>query len=161
MASSTILEAYDAIKVVSVLYNGAAPNIYDLDQLPANGDSARLPARMLLPFGNFLETGRIANTTMVTIPGNVVSAQWQVRDLLLVRAIAQGEGLYTVADKLIAYAGAYVAAFVSRTGPQRKLTTQAYIDNVTATPGIYEYPEGGGRFYFGVSCVLTIRELIA
>lgn len=161
MASSTVLAAYDAVKAISILYDGTAPTVYDLDQIPANADSARLPARYLLPFGNFFETGRIADTVMVTIPGNTVNVQWQIRDLLLVRAIAQGEGLYTIADKLIAYAGAYVAAIVSRNGIQRKLTTQAYIDNVTCTPGIYEYPEGGGRGYFGVSCVLTVRELIA
>lgn len=161
MASSTVLAVYDAVKAISVQYNGATPNIYDLDQLPANGDSARLPARMLLPFGNFFETGRVAETVMVTIPGNVVNVQWQLRDLLLVRAIAQGEGIYSVADKLVAYAGAYVAAMVNRTDIQRKLTGQAYIDNITCTPGVYEYPEGGGRFYFGVNCVLTIRELIA
>lgn len=161
MATSTILITYDAIKAVSVLYDGSAPTVYDLDQLPANADTAKIPARYLLPFGNFFETARVTNTSMVTISGNVMRMSWNVRDLLLVRPTAQGEGIHTVASPLVAYAGAYIAAFVSRDGIQRKLTTQAYIENLTATPGIYEYPEGGGRFYFGVNCVLTISELVA
>ena len=161
MASSTVLAIYDAIKAVTVQYNGANPNVYDLDQIPANADTARIPARILLPFGNFFESGRISETRMVTIHGDIMGVQWLLRDLLLVRPLAQGEGVYTVADDLVAYAGAYVAAFVNRTGNKRALTDQAWLDNITATPGIYEYPEGSGRAYFGVNCVLTIRELIA
>jgi hypothetical protein len=161
MAASTILAIYDAIKAVSVTVDSKTPTVKDLDELRANQETAVLPVRLLLPFGNFDASGRIGETRMATIPGNVMRVSWSVRDLLLWRPIAQGEGLYTVADDMVAYAGAYVAAFVNRSGIQRKLTDQAYIDNITATPGIYEYPESGGRFYFGVNCILSVVELIS
>ena len=149
---SDILAIYDAIEGVTV---SPVTTVKNLDSLPASPSAAAMPMRLLLPFGAGDNEG---NMLEYMDRGSNAFVDWRIIDLLLMRPVGQGEGIHTVAALVVAYAGAYIDTMVQH----RYLDDrhQLEITGVTAKPGIVEYPSGGGIYYHGCVCTLTVREAL-
>jgi hypothetical protein len=149
---SNILEMYDAVKTVTV---SPVTRVKDLHELPANPASSEMPMRLLLPFGAGDNEGNMAEY-MDRYSNAFVS--WTLVDLCLMRPAAEGEGIHTIAEDVVRYAGAYISAFVLN----RYLSDTYHLEvmGVTAKPGIIEYPSQSGKYYHGCLCTLTIREAL-
>ena len=140
----------------SVAYGTVTPQVFDLHQLVPNPESARLPARWLLPFGVFPVEAKDYHFIAL---GNTVKMNWQISDLLLWRSMQLGQGLGSDAADLVNYAGLY--ADMLRTFRKPVATGQAYIESVNIAIGIYQYPAQSEQYYYGCSCVFTIPEVLS
>lgn len=115
--------------------------------------SADLPVRLLLPVNDSLEG---TNVQAIVITGAHGTATWQIDDLLLLQPVVQGRGIEQVAGTLTTYLADYVD----------RLTTgyllvggKATVLNARPTSGIYEWPAGSGKAYYGARMTLTIQEV--
>jgi hypothetical protein len=138
----------------SVAYGTTTPQIFDLNALPDYVDSAKLPCRLLLPFGTAKAEGRDVHFIAL---GNTAKATWHVIDLLLWRPVEEGIGVNSVAADLMTYCAQYVAMLRAN----RSLVSQTVIKSVNLTPDTWEYPLGSGVFYWGVECALDIDEVLS
>lgn len=152
----TALAAKTITLTGSVAYGTVTPQVFDLHQLPPNPDSAKLPARWLLPFGVFPTEAKEFHFIAL---GNTTKATWQISDLLLWRATQLGQGMSSDAVDLVNYAGLY--ADMLRTFRRPVASSQAYIESVNIAIGIYEYPVQSGQFFYGCSCVFNIPEVLS
>jgi hypothetical protein len=149
---SQITDIYTALEAIAVTTtSGKTPKVYNLEDLPKNADTARLPARLLLPVGNTPGEGREGQFIAI---GTSMTVTWQIADLMLWQASEQGIGLPEFAPELVDYAGKYLDAMRTFKCP----TSNSALERVTVTPGIYEWPSGSGKFYSGVLCQLEILE---
>jgi hypothetical protein len=140
----------------SKAYGTVTPQIFDLHQLPASAESAKLPARWLLPFGVFPTEAREYHFVAL---GSTTKVTWQISDLLLWRSVELGLGLSSDAVDLVNYAGLY--ADMLRTFRRPVANSQTYIESVNLAIGIYEYPAQSGHFFYGCSCVFHIPEVLS
>jgi len=152
---SVILNVYSALKAKTVTTTSEiTPVVYDLDELPESITSAHLPCRLLLPLGDNPGEGRegmfiAIGTTMVIV--------WRVNDLMLWQASEQGLGLREFAPELVDYCGKYLDAMRSFKCPY----SNTALESVNMVPGEFEWPSGSGRYYAGVLCQLSIREVLS
>ena len=149
---SEILSIYTALgaKIVTTT-SGVTPTVYNLAQLPKSAETARLPARLLLPVGNNPGEGRDAAFIAI---GTSMVVTWQIADLMLWEASEHGLGLPGFAQELVDYAGEYLDVMRTFKCP----STNSTLEMVTATPGVYEWPSMSGKSYSGVLCQLEILE---
>ncbi len=152
----TALAAKTITVTSSVAYGTVTPQVFDLHQLVPNPDSARLPARWLLPFGVFPTEAKEFHFIAL---GNTVKMTWQISDLLLWRAAQLGQGLGSDTVDLVNYAGLY--ADMLRTFRKPVASAQAHIESVNIAIGVYEYPVQSGQFFYGCSCVFNIPEVLS
>jgi hypothetical protein len=149
---SQITSIYDALEAITVTTtSGSTPMVYNLSDLPKNADTARLPARLLLPVGNNPGEGREGSFIAI---GATMTITWQISDLMLWQATEQGRGLPEFAPELVDYCGEYMDAMRTFKCP----TSNSALERVTVTPGIYEWPSMSGKYYSGVLCQLEILE---
>ncbi len=152
---SVITNIYAALAAKTVTTtSGKTPTAYDLDELPENVTTAHLPCRLLLPVGSTPGDGRYG--TFIQI-GTGMTITWQVSDLMLWQASEQGLGLREFAPELVDYCGKYLDMTRTFKCPY----TNSALEEVTMTPGEYEWPRGSGRYYAGVLCQLSIREVVS
>lgn len=131
----------------------ATPTVRDLDALRNSEPSAELPLRLLLPVSQL-------DGSAFTFPTYCGSAEltWNITDLMLWRAIAQGMGLTDAAEDLVLYAAAYADMVLDmRNGLPENLNT-IDLTNARIQPGVFEFPKGSGVRYLGVECTLTFTE---
>jgi hypothetical protein len=129
------------------------PAVRDLDTLRNSEASAELPLRLLLPVSQL-------DGNAFAFPTYCGSAEltWNITDLLLWRALAQGFGLTDAAEDLVLYAAAYADAVLTmRDGLPESLDTIS-ITNARIQPGVFEFPKGSGVRYLGVECTLMFTE---
>jgi len=138
----------------SVAYGTKTPPVFDLDALPDYVDSAKLPCRLLLPFGTAKAEGRDVHFIAL---GNTNKVTWRVIDLLLWRQVEEGIGVNSVAADLMTYCAQYIAMLRAN----RSLVAQTVIKSVNLTPDMWEYPLGSGIFFWGVECALDIDEVLS
>lgn len=141
----------------SVAYGTKTPPVFDLAALPDYVDSAKLPCRLLLPFGTAKAEERDVHFIAL---GNTVKATWHVIDLLLWRPVEEGIGINSVAADLMTYCAEYVAMVRAARGGTN-FVTQTVIKSVNLTPDTWEYPPGSGTFFWGVECALDIDEVLS
>lgn len=152
---SVIKNVYNALEAVTVTTtSGMTPTVYDLDELPENITTAHLPARLLLPVGDNPGEGREGQFIAI---GTTMTIVWQVNDLMLWQASEQGLGLREFAPELVDYCGKYLDAMRTFRCPYANTALQS----VNMIPGEYEWPSGSGRFYAGVLCQLSIKEVVS
>ena len=152
---SVILNVYDALAAKTVTTtSGATPTVYDLHQLPESVDTAILPARLLLPLGNQPGEGREANFMAI---GTTMTVVWQINDLMLWEASERNIGLRGFAEELVDYCGKYLDMVRTFKCPYANTS----LESVSVTPGEYEWPSGSGRFFPGVLCQLSVREVLS
>jgi hypothetical protein len=140
----------------SVSYGNVTPRVFDLHELPANPDSARLPARWLLPFAAFPTEARDVHFIAL---GTTTQVTWVLSDLLLWRATELGLGMASDSVDLVNYAGLY--ADMLRTFRQPVVTGRVWVESASIAIGIFEYPSQAGRFFYGCSCIPNIAEVLS
>lgn len=110
---------------------------------------AELPARIISPIGitsNIVRAKTFGNN-------HVMSVEWSIVDITLLRAAGQGIGLTDIAVTLDDYLAAYLTAV-------RTLTSTEYaLVNVQAKAQITNWPQSSERYYDSVYTVLTFSEL--
>lgn len=151
---SRLVDIFEALAEMPVAVNGAVVNVYGLDTLPNSVAAAALPARLLLPLGTRSEGRSVSFATFGQ--NGVVVPQWRITDVLLYKPTAQGRGLNDVAPDLIAYMAAYVDALRAT----RTLAGATIVD-AGLEPGVWTYPVGGSKDYYGVEATLTLKEIVA
>ena len=149
---SRISDIYAHIAAQPVRVGRVTPTAFALSDLPNVIESAHLPCRVLVPTGSRLGSGSYERVGFG--PSGVATVDWQVTDMLLWRAVAQGQGLKDIAATLIAYAGAYAEMTRSLHYAQWNVT------NLALTAQVIEWPQGGERLFDGVIATLTITEIL-
>jgi hypothetical protein len=149
--ASLLTTIYATIAAQEITVNGQAVGCLDLAELRTSLESAVLPTRQLNPFN---ARGGGGLQTFWTMGDGVRTVDWLITDMLAWRAHAAGMGLEDIAPDLIAYTVQYVELL-------KQLRTRTW--NVTGCQMqvlAYEYPLGSGRWWDGVICQLTIREIV-
>jgi hypothetical protein len=145
---SNLMGIYDALAAVQVPVNGVIVPVRNVDELPASVESAQVPIRLLMPWGE--RTGQNA-VSFVTLQG-VGAADWTIVDLLLLRP-AQAGKLETASAAVVAYMRDYATAI-----NMRRSLAGAPVTGLRISAGVGTYPAGGAQQWFGVEVALTIRE---
>lgn len=154
--ASVIRAIYTALKNQAVSVGSVTPTAYDLTELPNAIDTAKLPARLLLPFGaNAEQAHEFTYATFGAGSGNA-DVIWHLFDLLLWRSAPSGTTLADLAADLVTYAGKYV----DMAQVNRHLVDKCAIEAVRQTFGVWEYPASSGHFFYGVYCAVDVRELL-
>lgn len=129
------------------------PTVYDIDETPDGVDSADCPCRIILPS----DEQQPAEFTFSTL-GQSNQIEWYISDLMLYAPCVEGTGWRQIGDDLATYCGAYATALIAvRETPLGDSYNSMVID-VSMRRGVYEYPRGTGRAYYGVMVTLHIRE---
>lgn len=150
--ASQLTSIYATIADYDITVNGQAVGCLDLSQLRTSLESAVLPTRMLNPMD--ARGGGSLQTFWTVQPGSVATVDWQIADMLAWRAHAAGIGLEDITPDLIAYKVQYIELI-------RSLRSARYnIVGCSMRVTAYEWPQGAGRWWDGVICQLTIREIV-
>ena len=157
---STLTEIYSALDAMAVTYldkdnASATATCFNLSELPASLQTAHLPCRLLLPLGQ----GASGSPNLQLGPGPEITAQWQITDLFLLETAARSEGLYIQAPVLMRYVKAYADAIALKWQFLYQWQSEALTSAVSIVPGVYEYPAGGGTYFFGVKCDIQVTEI--
>jgi len=153
--ASVIRSLYAALANQAVVVGTVTPQVFDVNALPNAIDTAKLPARLLLPFGANAEQGHTFNFETFGASG-VGEVEWNLFDLLLWRAAPGGTTLADVAADLVTYAGKYVDMLFTN----RYLVTGTQIHNARLTLGVWEYPAASGQYFYGAYATVTVGEIL-
>jgi len=107
-------------------------------------------------------TGR-ENTTAVPVytlqDGSFdLLAPWRIFDNMFYRPLAQGLGQRTANAVLLGYMADYLAMLAD--AARLILPADCWVEDVTMSAEVLEYPLVSGTFYFGVRCIVTVQELL-
>lgn len=154
--SSQLEAIYAALAEQVVTVDGKTPPVYGLDNPIGSLTSARLPVRILHPFGNGSEGRNIAFDGASCL----ITLTWTVVDFLAFQAIGQG---VPPTGAMIRYAAAYVDMIkgFQRVGADTNPLIRAYLDPSRVLPGVFEWPLGSDAWYYGVQASLDIVEIVA
>lgn len=140
-----ISEIIQAIADTSVLGYTAS---YD-DTLLDGVSTAQLPYRFISHRGAGMNASRYERTTL---SGRAFTAAWRVPDLMLLRPVAAGIGISSIAFDVYNYMGEYAALI-------RDIASQHYVvDDVEISSGLVEWPDGSEQYYDAVVCTVTVVE---
>jgi hypothetical protein len=154
---SQVTAIYQHLAGMELTIGDKTPAVYSLASLLQKVETAQLPARLLAVTGGRSGGQDGQFQTLRT----VLTVRWQLTDLLLYKPEAQGRGLSDVAAQLVAYAGDYLEAVKANRKPlPAGVRSTAQVMAARVTPGVYEWPERSGTWYFGVECVLDIDEIL-
>lgn len=155
---SLLRTLYTNLAAVTFTYGGQAVQAFDLDELPQAVDSARLPCRLLLPFGALPNQGNSATPETFGL-ASASDATWLLNDLLLGATYASGAGIASHAPNLVDYVTAYVEALIHA---QRYLGTNgaAEVRRVQPRIDVFNWPLDTDQKYFGVLSIVTVAELL-
>lgn len=141
----------------SVAHGTTTPQIFDLDELPAFADSAKLPARLLLPFGVVGSKAEGRDHRFIAL-GNTTKLQWQVVDLLLWRPAEEGTGIESVSADMVTYGAQYIKMIREN----RSLgLAQVEIVGANFEADVWEYPPQSNQWFWGVLVTLQINETLS
>lgn len=141
----------------SVAYGTVTPQVFDLNALPQFADTAKLPARFLLPFGVVGAKAQGNDHRFVAL-GTTTKIQWQVVDLLLWRAVEDGLGIESVSADMVTYAAQYIKLIREN----RSLgLAQVEIVGANFEADAFEYPPQSNTWFWGVLVTLQINETLS
>lgn len=144
---------YPAVAALSVSAAGKTPSVYALENSPNTLWTANVPCRLLLPVAS---QSKSRSLNYLTLSGTTRTVVWQITDLMLWQAQAQGRGLDQVSGALVEYAAAYIAAVSGK----QAFAARTTLEDVTLEPGIFNYPLRSELWWYGVEVVLTLKEII-
>jgi hypothetical protein len=144
---------YNALAAIDVTVNGVTPRVFNFDNLKAEIHTAELPCRLLLPMGE-----RLGGEASVISMGGHGSVPWTICDLMLWSPIAQGRGIKEHPGALVAYMEAYVNTMQQHMKLLRSPVT-ATVEKIRPDAGLFSYPVNTETWYYGVECIVTVREL--
>jgi len=148
--SSHLLDIVDAIKALSVTYDGKTISVRDGSTLVQTPSIADLPMRVISAQGT--TGGQVIRKTLGTQP--VINFRWQITDMMLGQQVGLGRGIKDQSTALYTYAQAYAQQV-------RSLVTSTWqIEDVTLSIGSIEYPESSGTRYHSVTCEFIVKEIV-
>lgn len=148
---SDLLDVYRALENRPVRLGGVTVPCYGLSGLKNTLDSNKTPYRMLLPMGTATEGQSFGFVAL----GRTYEITWQIADVFIYKAITQGLGIQENAPALMEYCGAYADMLQGFRAP----TPQTYIENVSITPAMFEWPAESGFSYAAVIATLQVIEV--
>lgn len=155
MAHSKLRECYKVIENTTIHLDGKVVRCRGLDNLQTQVSTANLPLRLLLPVGSNAN-GR--NLSMISADHTGRAATWLIPELMLLAPVGAGQGLEEYAGPLVDYVVEYEYAILDR---RSDYSTEGFlISNMALDTGIYEWPAGSDKWFFGVRSNLTVQELI-
>ena len=147
---SNLPEIVDLIKAFTFNYGTKAVTNRSGDTINNSAEATDLPLRILSAMGT--SGGQAVRRTLGA--GSVLSMRWEITDILLAQKLDLSRGIKDQSTPLIQYAADYAEAI-------RSLNMNTYgIDDVSIRPGTVEWPNGSGNFFYGVECVLTMKEIV-
>ena len=157
---SNIRSLYTALAALDITFTTEAggnstPTGYDLDSLLQSVDTAQLPCRLLLPTEEYGSDGQ-GMELLAAGNGGSAEVMWNITDLMLWEPVGQTRGFLDVLPDLVRYCGQYASVLLDNRTP----ATNIQFMTVSFRPGVFTYPLGGNRSYFGVEVLSTWRELI-
>lgn len=147
----TELVAALAVEAESVLIP-----VYEPDEFKRSVESADCPARIILP-----STEGDMHSLEPKGYGQIMHMTWVVKDLLLYRPVEEGMGWYEVGYALDGYIDSYAAKLAAANHSTTGFCAEtAEVLGVEFNVGVFTYPVGGARSYYGVMATLRILEVM-
>jgi len=144
---------YTAVGNLSISANGKTPLTRTLSD-PKNGvDTADLPVRLMLLSSGRRGSGQ--NYHYIDISQNVANVTWTIVELMLWEPVGQNMGIHDKDPHLADWMSNYGAALLGLGGPTKMWRLQS----ASFAPGVYEWPIGTSRRFFGVETTLTVLEV--
>jgi hypothetical protein len=138
-----------AIESLPVAIGGNVVTVYSSDDIKRTYEKANLPARIV---SIWTGAGQAAQQQTLGATPAAMSAQWVVKDLLLLRFIGQGIGPKDMQPLVVAYIDSYVDSI-------RAIKSQQYkFVGYTIVPEMVEWPQASGRMYDAVTITLTFSD---
>jgi hypothetical protein len=129
---------------------GTTPNVWNgavQGGIRAGLTTASIPLRILSTTGDiegrdfaFIALGKLSKVT------------WVIEDLLLAKAIAEGDSIKGISPSLVGYCDSYITKLRDVRSP----SDQSHVVNLSMKPGRYDY---GGIECFGVRCLISVEEI--
>lgn len=153
--SSQIEAIYAALADKTVTVDGKTPPVYGLDNPIGTLTSAKLPVRILHPFGNGSEGRNFAFDGMACI----AQMTWTIVDFMAFQAVGQGK---PPTGAMIRYQAAYMDMLLTfkRAGGDTNPAIKAKLADARCQAGVYEWPLGSEEWWYGVQAVLNIEEVL-
>lgn len=149
---SQISDIISAVEALTVVAGSKTPVVFGVDNAV---DSVRqTPARVVFPIQSGDNEGQ--SFEPLTLGGSLIG-NWQIADLLLYAPVKKGMLLAQSMPHLLTYQANYLTAVKNN----KKLgLNHCTIINTEIETNSYEFPQGTENEYFGVLCLLTVREVI-
>ena len=146
----------EMVAALAVEANGAVVTVYEPDEFKRNVESADCPKRIILPSteGDVHQWQGVSYgvTSMMT---------WVIKDLLLYRPAEEGMGWYEVGYALDNYVDSYATKLAAANHSSTGFCSEtAEVLGVSFQVGVFQYPIGAPRSYYGVMATLTIKEFV-
>lgn len=125
-------------------------DVYIGDDLKNRFEIANLPARVI----NAVGFGATMQRAQTFGAGHVVTTEWTITDIALIRKAGMGLGLRDISDDITGYLIAYHDAI------RDLVTSQWTLSRATMTSSVLEWPQGGGSYHDAVTATLTITEIV-
>jgi len=153
--SSELIAIYTAVAAWAPVYkSGGTVKVWNLANLRSTGVELETPLRILA-----VETGDTSGEELNFVElGKMVAVTWSILDLFLLRLVTETPRHRANVDTEMMH---YQVSYLDALAADRTPTAHSEIIDASMTPGVYEWPEGSGRFYHGVKCVISIREYVA
>jgi hypothetical protein len=129
----------------------------DLNELPDGVvGTAELPVRLLLPMEEW--GGDAPNLGIISAGATGVTGMmtWMVVDLLLWDQVGQNVQLQQHYPDLVRYCGAHIEQLLDN----KDMADHVYLRNVTYRTGVYSYPMGSTKQYYGVEATISFEEVV-
>lgn len=138
----------DTIATMSI--TGYAMDVYWGDASVNNVDIANLPARIV----NAVGFSSSMNKVQTFGSGHVMTTEWTITDVTLMRKAGMGYGLKDINQDLTDYLAAYHNAVRTLVAPRWTLT------RCQLRSSVLEWPQASGSYHDAVTATLTITEII-
>jgi hypothetical protein len=121
--------------------------VWNYNQIKETLPSAGTPIRILQPL---LSPGDFAFIAL----GKTNKVTWKIVDLLLIKPVAQGDGIKSESAHIVDYCDSYREAMYSNRAP----TGGSHILSATMEPGVYPW---NNIEYFGVKCTVSVEDFLS
>ena len=136
--------------------DSVAVPVHEPDEFKSGRESADCPARVILPSTE----GDVHMLTPMGF-GQAMRMEWVVKDLLLYRPAGEGLGWLEVGYSLDGYIDSYAAKLALANHSATGFCAEtAEVLSVDFNVGVFTYPVGGTRSYYGVMATLHIVEIL-
>ncbi len=141
-----LTDIFTAIAAWSVQFDSdVTPKVWNYNQIKETLPSAAAPIRILSPLNSPTDP-----FSFIAL-GKTNKALHRIEDLLLIKPVAQGDGIKSESAHIVNYAQAYRTAMQDNRSP----TAASHVIGGSITPGTFDW---NGVSYFGVRCVVEVEE---
>lgn len=148
---SQLADIYAAVAALQPTAGGTVVPVRWGATLHNTNESADIPLRLLSPIGDTM--GKVQQKTGGGV-GHVITVEWSIRDIALLRPVGGGLGLSDIADIYVEYMATYADAL-------RQISSQTYyLVDAQVLPQVLQYPADSGMQYHAVSSTLYLMEIV-